>query len=285
MAWVNPRRSFRIQRLKLTFKRKVILLLIWSVALDPTVPYRLLPLSPSPDAMPAAAHTNLNTAMPLLCTASSRYSTLYLNSMEQYAERREMNIWGTHICQPETRWRPTTVKSGYKDAPALRRALLDSPLWQPPPPHSCSPSEDPERCPKPKRGRIHGRRCQLHDSFPPAANSLELIWWPGIPGGSEGIEGEISSFLSQSPPIPPGFPCHQINPYGADDAVTGSPHNLRWCWPSGWFADVGVRRLGAQEALSPGWSGHQVGSRFRARWVQRPAEERGESGTWGHLTS
>jgi hypothetical protein len=40
--------------------------------------------------------------------------------MEQYAERRETNIGGTHICQPETRWRPTTVKSGHKDASVLR---------------------------------------------------------------------------------------------------------------------------------------------------------------------
>jgi hypothetical protein len=41
------------------------------------------------------------------------------------------------------------------------------------------------------------------------------------PGGLEGIEGKISLFVPQSPPILPGSPCHQIKPKGEDDARSG----------------------------------------------------------------
>jgi hypothetical protein len=84
-------------------------------------------------------------------------------------------------------WRRLTTKGcGSEDAPELRRALLSSPLRQPPPPHSWFPGEDPKRCPKPRRGRISCRCCRVTRFFSPAisgnsafrpARCPALPWW------------------------------------------------------------------------------------------------------------
>jgi hypothetical protein len=55
-----------------------------------------------------------------------------------------------------------------------------------------------------------------------------LIWWSEIPGGSEGIEGEINSFPPQSLPILPGSPCHQIKPQWS--AGPSSPCHVMMSW-------------------------------------------------------
>jgi hypothetical protein len=149
--------------------------------------------------------THCAAATPLLCTPSSRYTILYLNSMEWYPEKRETNIRELTFASlrwvgARPRWRADT-----RMRPALWRALLGSPLRRPPPPQSSYPDEDPERCPMPKRGRNRGRRCRQHDSFSPGdecnAHLTEvaefLVWawcrwlgkapWVGLYAPKEGV--------------------------------------------------------------------------------------------------
>jgi hypothetical protein len=97
-----------------------------------------------------------------------------------------------------------------------------------------------------------------------------MIWWPGIPGGLKGIEGEISLFPPQSLPILPWSPYHQIKKGKKSPCIHCVVQEMHIVGILREYA-VAVLDMGIHFCLNPHWRANRLqfdGCQFSAEKIQ-----------------